>query len=174
MGRKSSFVARITKKCYLKEDIEPSNKVRDMKDTQRLLARIMPGSFFPREGGTDQISWDHRYFIYFLSVETKMNLPAYIFHHLCKSIRSAQHLTKPTPQIAYPRLLSDLFYQCVVIDRIARTQQMDLLEEVRASFIDGSVLVKLNLIKPGSLKHPTHPLLEDRTKEPIPENPPVL
>ncbi|MCH86176.1 cullin-like protein [Trifolium medium] len=174
MGRKSSFVGRIAKKCYLQEDIEPSNKVKDMKDTQRLLARIMLGSFFPREGGTDQLSWDHRHFIYFLTVGTRMNLPAYIFHHLCKSIRSAQHPTKLTPQIAYPRLLSDLFYQCAVTDRIARTQQMDLLEEVRALFIDGSVFVMLGLIKPGSLKHPTQPLLENITKEPIPENPPVL
>ncbi|MCH96598.1 hypothetical protein A2U01_0017585 [Trifolium medium] len=146
MGKKSSFVARIAKKCYLKEDEEPSNKVKDMKDTQRLLARIMLGSFFPREGGTGQLSWDHRHFIYFLSVGTKMKLPAYIFNHLCKSIRSAQHPTRLTPQIAYPRLLSDLFYQCVVTDRIARTQQMDLLEEV--GVIDGSVLVKLSLVKP--------------------------
>ncbi|MCI16928.1 hypothetical protein A2U01_0038074 [Trifolium medium] len=174
MGKKSSFVARIAKKCYLMEDIEPSNKVKDMKETQRLLARIMLGSFFPMEGGTDQLSWDHRHLIYFLLVGTKMNLPTYIFNHLCKSIRSAQHPTRPTPQIAYPRLLSEIFYQCAVTDRIARTQQMDLLEEVRDSFIDGNVIVKLSMVKPKSLKHPTQPLLENRTTEPIPENPPVL
>ncbi|MCI40262.1 hypothetical protein A2U01_0061495, partial [Trifolium medium] len=27
----------------------------------------MFGSFFPRVGGTDQVSWDHRHFVYFLT-----------------------------------------------------------------------------------------------------------
>ncbi|MCI64005.1 hypothetical protein A2U01_0085262, partial [Trifolium medium] len=57
----------------------------------------MFGSFCPREGGADQLSWDHRHFIYFLSVGRKMNLAAYIFNHLCKSIRSAQNPLKKTP-----------------------------------------------------------------------------
>ncbi|MCI52270.1 hypothetical protein A2U01_0073514, partial [Trifolium medium] len=62
----------------------------------------MFGSFFPRAGGTYQLSWDHRHFIYFLSTGRKMNLAAYIFHHMCKSIMTAQNPTRKTPQVAYP------------------------------------------------------------------------
>ncbi|MCI29367.1 hypothetical protein A2U01_0050576, partial [Trifolium medium] len=96
-GRKSPYVSRIAKNYYIDEDSIPINKVRDMKETQRLLARIKFGSFFPREGGTDRLSWDHRHFIYFLTVGKKMNLAAYIFNHLCKSIRSPQNPLKLTP-----------------------------------------------------------------------------
>ncbi|MCI18573.1 hypothetical protein A2U01_0039727, partial [Trifolium medium] len=38
-GRKSPYVSRIAKNCYLDEDSVPSNKVRDMKETQRLLRK---------------------------------------------------------------------------------------------------------------------------------------
>ncbi|MCH85836.1 hypothetical protein A2U01_0006688, partial [Trifolium medium] len=173
-GKKPPYVKRIAQECYIDEDSVPSNKVRDMKESQRLLARIMFGSFFPREGGTDQLSWDHRHFIYFLTVGRKMNLASYIFNHLCKSIRSAQNPLKKTPQISYPRLLSEIFYQCALTDRIERTQAWDLLEEQRASFINGKTLVNMNLVGSKSLKYPTQPLLEKKTKEPIPENPFVL
>ncbi|MCI53762.1 hypothetical protein A2U01_0075009, partial [Trifolium medium] len=79
-------------------------------------------SFFPRVGGTDQVSWDHRHFIYFLTAGRKMNLAAYIFHHLCRSIMIAQNLTRRTPQVAYPLLLSELFFQCGIIKRIEDAQ----------------------------------------------------
>ncbi|MCH88343.1 hypothetical protein A2U01_0009227, partial [Trifolium medium] len=145
-----------------------------MKETQRLLARIMFGSFFPRKGGTDQLSWDHRHFIYFLTTGRKMNLAAYIFHHMYKSTRIAHNPTKLTPQVAYPRLLSEIFYQCAVIKRIQEAKAHDLLEEQRASFINGNTLSNTKLIPAKSVKTPNQPLLVNRVQEPIPEQPPVL
>ncbi|MCI28962.1 hypothetical protein A2U01_0050166, partial [Trifolium medium] len=106
----------------------------------------MFGSFFPRVGGTDQVSWDHRHFIYFLTAGRKMNLAAYIFHHLCRSILSAQNLTKRTPQVAYPRLLSEMFFQCGIIKRIEDAQVLDLLEEQRAKFINGYTLANMSML----------------------------
>ncbi|MCH90105.1 hypothetical protein A2U01_0011012, partial [Trifolium medium] len=122
-----------------------------MKETQRLLARIMFGSFFPREGWTDQLSWDHRHFIYFLTVGRKKNLAAYIFNHLCKTIRSAQNPAKKTPHIAYPRLLSEFFYQCALIDRIERHKHGIFWKNNGPHLLMGILW----------------------TKEPIPENPGV-
>ncbi|MCI26344.1 hypothetical protein A2U01_0047539, partial [Trifolium medium] len=87
---------------------------------------------------------------------------------------SAQNPLKQTPQIAYPRLLSEILYQCALTDRIERAQVWDLLEEQLASFINGNTLVNIRLVNSKSLKYPTQPLLERRTKEPIPENPTVL
>ncbi|MCI08586.1 hypothetical protein A2U01_0029663, partial [Trifolium medium] len=173
-GKLSNFVSRISKKCYLNETVEPTNKVRDMKDTQRLLARIMFGSFFSTEGGTGQLSWDHRHFIYFLTTRRKINLVIYIFHHMCKCIRSAQNPTKLTPQVAYPRLLREIFYQCAVTNRIKQAEAHDLLEEQRASFINGNTLSNMKLIPAKSVKTPNQPLLINRVNAPFHEQPPVL
>ncbi|MCH80268.1 hypothetical protein A2U01_0001034 [Trifolium medium] len=173
-GKKSAYVERIAQECYIEEDATPTNKVRDMKETQRLLARIMFGSFFPREGGTDQLSWDHRHFIYFLTVGRKMNLAAYIFNHMCKCIRSAQNPLKKTPQIAYPRLLSEIFNQCGLVNRICQAEAYDLLEEKRASFINGNTLVNMKLASSRNLKYPTHPLLERQSRVHASDNNVVL
>lgn len=66
------------------------------------------------EGNTDQISWDHKYFIFYLVNEDKINLPAYIFHHICEAIKdNTKHLKK---NVSCVRLLSKLFYQGRLID----------------------------------------------------------
>ncbi|MCH85831.1 hypothetical protein A2U01_0006683, partial [Trifolium medium] len=175
-GRKSPYVSRIAKNCYIDEDSIPSNKVKDMKETERLLARIIC---------LHLQSPMQEYKVCSESIEAnssdclpqaakKMNLAAYIFNHLCKSIRSAQNPLKLTPQIAYPRLLSEVFYQCAVTDRIERARTLDLLEEQRAFFINGSTLVNMKLAGSKTLKYPTQPLLESKKKTPIPENQPYL
>ncbi|MCI07100.1 hypothetical protein A2U01_0028163, partial [Trifolium medium] len=158
---------------YIKEDAEPTNTVTDMKPLQRLLVRIMFGSFFPRVGGTDQVSWDHRHFIFFLTTGRRMNLAAYIFHHLCRSIMTAQNLTRRTPQVAYPRLLSDLFFQCGIIKRIEDAQVPDLLEEQRDKFINGYTLSNMSMLK-EAVNVPNHPLLMKKTSKPLPEVPPMI
>ncbi|MCI50256.1 hypothetical protein A2U01_0071500, partial [Trifolium medium] len=76
-----------------------------------------------------------------------MNLADYIFHQMCKSIRTTQNPTKKTPQVAYPRLLSELFYQCAVVKRIQEAEARDLLEEQRASFITGYTLSNMRMLK---------------------------
>ncbi|MCI03861.1 hypothetical protein A2U01_0024902 [Trifolium medium] len=53
-GKKLPYVKRIAQECYINEDEIPTNKVSDMKETQRILARIMFGAFFPRKGGTEE------------------------------------------------------------------------------------------------------------------------
>ncbi|MCI45893.1 hypothetical protein A2U01_0067132, partial [Trifolium medium] len=78
-GGKSDYVKRIAEHCYVDEKSVTSNKVAEMREEQRLLVKIMFSSIFPRRGGTDQISWDHKHFIYFLTVGRRINLAAYIF-----------------------------------------------------------------------------------------------
>ncbi|MCI07668.1 hypothetical protein A2U01_0028737, partial [Trifolium medium] len=138
-----------------------------MKETQRLLVKIMFSTFFPRKGGTDQISWDHKHFIYFLTVGRKMNLAAYIFNHLCTCIRTSQNPLKKTPQIAYPRLLSEIFNYGGLVRRIEEAQAHDLLEETRRTFFNGQTLVNMKFVSSKSLKYPTKPLLK-RTARPQP------
>ncbi|MCH93231.1 hypothetical protein A2U01_0014179, partial [Trifolium medium] len=134
-----------------------------MKEEQRLLVKIMFSTIFPRKEGTNQISWDHKHFIYFLSVGRKINLATYIFNHLCSSIRSAQNPQKKTPQIAYPILLSEIFNQCGLVKRIQEAQAHDLLEETRRSFFNGHTLVHMKFVSSKSLKYPTKPLLKRKS-----------
>ncbi|MCI05145.1 hypothetical protein A2U01_0026195, partial [Trifolium medium] len=99
-----------------------------------------------------------------------MNLAAYIFHQLCTSIKFAQNPKKKTPQIAYPRLLSEIFNQCGLIRNIKISKAVDLLEEQRASFINGTTLTYMKLVTSKKLKYPTHPLLKEDTKIPASDN----
>lgn len=62
-------------------------KVKNMKIGFKLLFKILIGCLIPREGNTGQISWDHKHFIFYLVNEDKINLPTYIFHHLCETIK---------------------------------------------------------------------------------------
>ncbi|MCH80540.1 hypothetical protein A2U01_0001310 [Trifolium medium] len=137
-GRSSIFNTQIAKQCYVEGKL--SNRTADLKPLQKVLVKIMFGSLFPKTGGTDQLSWDHRHFLYFLTALRKMNLAAYIFHQLCKNIKSAQHSSEQTPQVVYPRLMGGIFYRCGVIQRIidAGEEAKDILEEQRASFITGT------------------------------------
>ncbi|MCI16434.1 hypothetical protein A2U01_0037576, partial [Trifolium medium] len=102
-----------------------------------------------------------------------MNLAAYIFHHLCRSILSAQNLSKRTPQVAYPRLMSELFYQCGIIKMIEDAQVSDLLENQRAKFITGYTLANMSMLK-ETVKVPNNPLLVKKITGPLPENPPMI
>ncbi|MCI50805.1 hypothetical protein A2U01_0072049, partial [Trifolium medium] len=86
---------------------------------------------------------------------------------MCKSIRTVQNPTRKTPQVAYPRLLSELFYQCAVVKRIREAQVQDRLEEQRASFITSHTLANMRLLT-------NQPLLVNKVQAPIPEEPPML
>ncbi|MCH96281.1 hypothetical protein A2U01_0017265, partial [Trifolium medium] len=85
----------------------------------------------------------------------------------------AQNPTKKTPQVAFPRLLSELFYQCAVVKRIQEAKAYDLLEEQRASFINGHTLSNMRLLK-EAIKTPNQPLLIKKVQAPISEEPPMV
>src|SRR6266487_2358617 len=125
----------MTRRCYEQGKSCESNKSGDLKPTQKLLAKILLGSIFPRSGSSDQLSWDHRYFIYFLTRGYQLNLAKYIFCHMCKAVNS-----KPNVHIIYPRILSEIFYQCSIIYVIKAAGQDHLLRELRASVISRSTL----------------------------------
>ncbi|WJX18669.1 hypothetical protein P8452_08446 [Trifolium repens] len=111
----------------------------------RLLFRILIGSIIPRDGATDQISWDHKNFLYFLVNETRMNLDAYIFNHLYKSIQSC--FKKHTTPVPYGRVLSELFYQCRLVEVIEKTECVQDLKEAKGSILFVAILVHMNLKK---------------------------
>ncbi|MCH92626.1 hypothetical protein A2U01_0013566, partial [Trifolium medium] len=83
------------------EDKSQLGKAKAMFEKYIMIFKILLTSFFPRESSPDQISWEHKNFIYFLFKRTKINLASCLFDHLCDAIRaSASNLA----WAAHPRL----------------------------------------------------------------------
>ena len=56
------------------------------------------------------------HFIFYLVKEDKINLPAYILHHLCEAIKEIKKHSKK--HVPYARLMSELFHQGHQIDAL--------------------------------------------------------
>lgn len=81
-------------------------KVKNMVIEFKLLFRVLIGCMIPREGNTDQISWDHKHFIWFLVNMEKINLSAYIFNHMCEVIKeSIKHNKNNVSYVSYPNFV---------------------------------------------------------------------
>src|SRR6266487_2288593 len=160
--RKSVYLNDMARLCF--KDQKLFNKVSHLNDREKVLAKIVFSSFFPRDTGSDSLNWDQRHFIYFLSTKRKMNLPAYIFQHLCETICEAQKFDNPSKLISHPRLLSSIFEQLGLPDRFMLAEVSEDLEQVRAPILDAKVLVSLRLRKSGKLIYPQKPLLINKTK----------
>lgn len=120
-------------------------KVKNMKTPYTLLFKILIGCLIPREGSIDQISWDHRHFIWYLVNKDKINMSGYIFHHLCEDIKeSKKHKRRNVP---YVILLSELFHQGCLIDSIRDASAHDNLEETHGNILSTSVLANMKLLK---------------------------
>lgn len=79
-----------------------------MKKVFKLLFKILIGCLILREGSTGHISRDHKHLIFYLKIEDKINLSAYIFNHMCEAIKDSTKLRKNN--VPYARLLSELLF----------------------------------------------------------------
>ncbi|PNX95520.1 hypothetical protein L195_g018713 [Trifolium pratense] len=143
-GRKSVYLNDIVRLCF--KDQKLSNKVSHLNDREKVFAKILLSSFLPRDTGSDSLNWDQRHFIYFLSTNRKMNLPACLFQHLCETICEAQKFENTSKLISHPRLLSFIFEQLRLPDRFMFAGVSDDLEQVRAPILDAKVLTKFKPI----------------------------
>jgi hypothetical protein len=131
----------------------------------RILFKILTSSIIPRVGGADQISWDLKHFLLFLLKGEPINLPTYIFHFLCLYIQNTKEKNKTL--VAYPRVLSELFYQCGLIERLKAIQDPEVVKTVRSPFFTAEVLVNMHKIKKKDLIFPNHPLTRRVNPKPI-------
>jgi hypothetical protein len=136
-----------------------TNRVNQMNVQERVLVKIFFALLLPRETGTDQLSWDHRHFIYFLSTRKPLNLSTYIFHHLCESINETKKFKNPSNKISHPRLLSYRFSQLAIPERFQAAQVFEDIEEVRAPFLDAKIQLHIRLKNSNNLLYPQNPLL---------------
>ena len=103
-----------TRLFELSEDTWSSSdfaKVKNMKTTHKLVFKILVACLIPIEGSTDQFSRDHRHFIWYLVNEENINLPGYIFNHLCEYIKDIKKLKKKN--VPYVRSYMNCFIRAV-------------------------------------------------------------
>ncbi|PNY16934.1 hypothetical protein L195_g013665 [Trifolium pratense] len=164
-AKKSVFLKTISRQCYDKRKSCESNRIGDLKPTQRVLAKIILNSIFPGSENSDQLSWDHKHFVYFLTRKYDINWAKYIFDHLCKAVINTQNQAKTNMPVIYPRLLSEIFYQCGVIDIIKAAGHDCLVREIRASTISVHTLSHMNLVSEHEVKT-SDPLVPQSHSEP--------
>lgn len=137
-------------------------KVKIMKTPYTLQFKILIGCLIPIEGSTNQISLDHSHFIWYLVKKAKINLPGYIFHHMCEAIKdSKKHTNKNVP---YVRLLSELFHQGRLIYSLRDASAHDDLEEIHGNILSTSILANMKLLKRNAMVILEEPLRARSTK----------
>ena len=125
----------------------PSKKVIDMATDHRIIYKIVLGCLLPRESSTDQMSWDHKHFMTFLLNKFPIDLPAYIFQHLCYSINETRKHQKLN--VPYARLISEFLHQGKLIQKLA---ELGLASEQElgttyGKILNGSILSNMKLKK---------------------------
>src|SRR4030042_1942048 len=110
----SEFADRIEATLH---ERRPSKKVINMATDHRIIYKIVLGCLLPRESSTDQMSWDHKHFVTFLLNKFPIDLPAYIFQHLCYSINETRKHQKLN--VPYTSPVSEFLYQGNVIQKLA-------------------------------------------------------
>src|SRR4030065_203132 len=110
----SEWAKEIFKELHEDRD---SDKINDMRVEHRVLYKIILACLLPREGGTDQMSWDHKHLMLFLIRNMPVDFPQYIFNHLCQSLKENQSKKKRTV-IPYGRLISEILHQGKLIQKL--------------------------------------------------------
>jgi len=138
-----------------------------MNQDSRIFFRIIVGYLIPREGSTDQVSWDHKQIILFLTKSEKVNLIAYIFHHLCEAIKNT--VNKQSKNVPYVRMLLELFYQSRLIDTLKKFATSKLGEECR-SIMSGGLLGYIGILAKKDVVKPEHEFRAKNEKRSYIEN----
>jgi rRNA maturation protein Nop10 len=134
-------------------------KTSGLHKNVKLLHKILISTIIPRVGGSDQLSWDQRHMLLFLLKGTQMNLPAYLFHYLCSYVNNTTEQGKTW--VAFPRLLSELFYQCRLNEKLKEYGAPELLIEKRSPFLTTESICNILKIPKSELVYPNNPLKED-------------
>lgn len=137
-------------------------KVKNMNTPYKFLFKILISCLILIERSTNQISLDHRHFLWYLVNEDDINLTAYIFHHLCEAIKeSTKHKKK---NVLYAILLSELFNQGFLIDSLKFVSDYEDREETHGKILVVSILDNMKLLKKSDVVLSKDPLKVKSTK----------
>jgi hypothetical protein len=164
-GSNKVTIYRSEIKNILFETRDNYGKSTNMYIDFRLLFKILTSSVVPRVDGLDQISWDLKHLLLFLVQGVQLDLPAYLFHFLCGYIKNTQE--KQTALVAFPRLLSELFYQGGLVEHLKELGEHHVVHEIISKFFNAEVLVNMQRIKKSELLYPQQPLLKKEVGRPF-------
>jgi hypothetical protein len=124
-----------------------SNMYKDMQKEHKVLQKLIQECFLAKGGGVDQLSLEHKVFLYFLVNFEKVNLPRYIFHHMVWALKESQE--KNRRFIGYGRLLSEIFYQGGLLSALKNSGVVsdEYLGIVVGKYINGYTLRSMGIIK---------------------------
>ena len=130
----------------------PATKLVDIEDNNRMLLKFMTDCFFQKGGGSDQPSVDHKLVLYFLAPYEKINLPRYLMHHLCWTIK--EEIRSKRKQIPCGRLLSEIFTPGKLLEtlRIHNLASYKTLKTITGKIINGKTLQNMKIIRKFSPK----------------------
>ena len=145
MAERCSDVASIAREIFTLG--LPSSKIRDLKDHQRIWAKIIMGCINHRKptSSPDYINIDQQFLIYFISKKTKVNLPHLLFNHLRTSVketREDEHTKRDW--IPLGRLISDILTENRLIDHLTEAQEISTLEPSVGSNVSHSCQIILD------------------------------
>jgi len=124
----------------------PTTKLVDMNDKDRMLLKFVTECFFQKGGGSDQPSLDHKMVLYFFAAYQAINLPRYLMHHLCWAIKEG--IKWKRRQVPCGRLLSEIFYQGGLIETLKKFNLASdkVLGTATGKIINGKTLQNMKII----------------------------
>jgi hypothetical protein len=93
-----------------------AGKYADLSIDKKLLLKIQNENLLPKGGGDKPTLAKKVLLQHFIKGE-KVNVPKYMFKHLIDNLRKSQ--LENRPWVPYGRLLSEIFYQGDILDRLS-------------------------------------------------------
>ncbi|MCH86142.1 hypothetical protein A2U01_0006996, partial [Trifolium medium] len=135
-------------KEIMKDGVYEGDSEARMKDKYRVIYRMFLNSIIPRRGGTGTIAWNYKHGIYFLGQGRKIDLVDLIFQNLCNAMSAS--IKHKIPNVAYPRLLSELFLQSGIVEYL-KPVFSELFRETHCKHLNAEILRKMNINKKAIL-----------------------
>jgi hypothetical protein len=120
-------------------------KYADLGMETKLLLKIQNENLLPC-GGIDKPNLAQKVFLQHFIKKEKVNVPKYMFKYLIECLKKSQLQDKPW--VPYGRLLSEIFYQGGVLDRLSSVEAYtdELLDTKTGKFINAQTLKNMKLI----------------------------
>jgi len=118
---------------------------KNMSPELKILQEIIQETILPKGGGTDQLSLDHKVFLYHLVKLEKVNMPKYIFNHMLWALKESQQIRRRF--IPYGRLISEIFNQGKLLQVLKTTRVVSniQLRTMTGNIMNGRTLRHMQL-----------------------------
>ena len=120
-------------------------KYADLSMDKKLLLKIQNEDLLPC-GGSEKPNLAQKVFLQHVIKKEKVNVPKYMFKYLIECLKQSQLQNRTW--VPYGRLLSEIFYQGGVLDKLSSAKAFtdELLDTKTGKFINAQTLKNMKLI----------------------------